>query len=250
MPQPPLATDLTTALATLTRLPLPAAWTATPAAARNVWAYPLVGVLVGAVSGGAYAAARFASLPDTLAAVVALAASAWITGALHEDGLADCGDALGGSTRSRRLEILRDSRLGTFGVLTLLLAVLWRWSVLVEIGSTSDVVVALIVAHAVARALIALPLALLSPARSSGQAAGLGVPAPPALLATAAVAAAVLFTSWGVFGLAAGFAAVIAAALATALLGRVFGGYTGDVLGAVEQTSECALLALALLYLL
>jgi adenosylcobinamide-GDP ribazoletransferase len=241
--------DVTGALAVLTRLPLPDAWTALPLRARSVWAFPLVGVLVGAVAGGGYVAMRLA-LPPEMAAVVALALAMLLTGALHEDGLADCCDALGGRSRERRLEILRDSRIGAFGTLGLLASVLFRWSALVDVGETADVVLSLIVAHAGSRAAIAVPLAMLAPARDNGQAAGLGRPSVPALLLTLAVAAAVLFAAWGSLGLAAGLIAVAVAAIASGIARRLLGGHTGDVLGAVQQLCECALLAAAVVYVL
>lgn len=244
-----LTTDLTSALAVLTRLPLPDAWTAVPLKARSLWAFPLVGVLVGAVAGGGYAVVRLA-LPEEMAAVVALAIAMLVTGALHEDGLADCCDALGGHSPERRLEILRDSRIGAFGTLGLLASVLLRWAALVEIGDAPDVVLSLIVAHAGSRAAIALPLAMLPPARDNGQAAGLGRPGLPVMLLTLGVAAAVLFAAWGNLGLIAGVIMMGVAAVVSGIARRLLGGHTGDVLGAAQQLGECALLAAAVVYVL
>jgi adenosylcobinamide-GDP ribazoletransferase len=241
--------DVTGALAVLTRLPLPDAWTARPLGARSLWAFPLVGVLVGAVAGGGYVAMRVA-LPEQMAAVVALVLAMLITGALHEDGLADCCDALGGSSRERRLEILRDSRIGAFGTLGLLASVLFRWSALVDIGDTSDVVLSLIVAHAGSRAAIAVPLAMLPPARDNGQAAGLGRPSALILGLTLTVAAGLLFAAWGSLGLAALLITGAVAGIASSIARRLLGGHTGDVLGAIQQVCECALLAAAVVYVL
>ena len=102
----------------LTRLPV--GWLATSAEparlADAVWAFPVVGAVVGAIGGAVFWVCARLGMPPAVAAVWTLASMLLVTGALHEDGLADTADGLGGGrTRERKLEIMRDSRIGTFG---------------------------------------------------------------------------------------------------------------------------------------
>ncbi|WP_181180926.1 adenosylcobinamide-GDP ribazoletransferase, partial [Paracoccus sp. FO-3] len=110
------------ALVWLTRLPvgrlLPAS---PPTLAQAAWAFPLVGLAVGFIGAAVLGLAALAGLPGMVAALLAVGAMILATGALHEDGLADCADGSGGATRERRLEIMRDSRIGSYGVLALVL---------------------------------------------------------------------------------------------------------------------------------
>ena len=173
----------------LTRVPVSSAdlFTETRLAAA-VRYYPLVGVLVGAVAGAVFWLAQLV-FPITLAVVLATVASLWVTGAFHEDGFADACDGLGGgATRERALEIMRDSRLGTYGVsgLGLMLA-----AKILALGAA--VVVAL-----------------------------WHLASPAAMLA-------------GLTGLVLGHLVM------RGLYERKLGGYTGDCLGAVQQTSEVGL---------
>ncbi len=112
--------DLRTATAFMTRLPVGAPEGGDLAAA--CWAFPVAGLLIGAIAGGLLAAAWTFGAPPLVAALLALAAMAALTGALHEDGLADTADGLGGGSPERKLEIMRDSRVGAFGVLALVFA--------------------------------------------------------------------------------------------------------------------------------
>lgn len=210
--------------------------------------FPLVGAVVGALAGGTWWLASLA-LPPSVAAVLAVAVAVAATGAFHEDGLADTADGLwGGWSRERRLEIMRDSRVGTYGALALVLAVLLLVSTLaslpVPIGAR-----ALVVAHLSSRYVVLPLLATLPAARQDGHGAALA--APPG--AAAWVAATVTLLVVG--GLAAGWwtTIVLAAALASAtavgrLALRLVGGVTGDVLGAANHVALLAgMLAVALL---
>ena len=212
---------------------------------------PLVGWLVGAV---AAAAAWLVGLgwDGAVVALAAVAASVLVTGAFHEDGLADTADALGGpADRQRALEIMTDSRLGTYGVVALLLALGARLALLVQAASvgTARVCVVLVVAHVVSRL---CPLVVMTALSYVG---GLTAKAKP-MADRVTRAALVLATCWTVpavvlAGAAVGWlhaaAAVAAAALVTAgavrLLRRRLGGFTGDTLGATQQVGELAVLA-------
>ena len=108
--------DLFSAAAFLTRLPVPAAHVPTGGLAQAARAFPVVGAGVGAAAGGVLWLAAQAGLPPLVCALLALAAAALVTGALHEDGLADLADGLGGGRdREAKLRIMRDSRIGAFG---------------------------------------------------------------------------------------------------------------------------------------
>lgn len=226
----------------LTRLPvahLPAA------AAPGIWAYPVVGLGVGALGAAAYWAGHALRLPPLVAALWSLAAMTLATGGLHEDGLADTADGFGGgATRARKLEIMRDSRIGSFGALALVLSIAIRAASLAALADTARVAPALIAAGALGRAAMLVPVVLLPPARADGLAAGLGkVPHPQAALGgTLAVAAS--FALLPAMPAAVAVLAALAVGLGMAALAwRQVEGHTGDVLGATEMLAECAILS-------
>jgi len=241
-----LAADAARALMLLTRLPLGWAGVNAPISARAVWAFPVVGGLVGGLGGGVFWLAAALGLPPWLSGAWALAGMLAITGALHEDGLADTADALGAeASPERRLAILRDSRIGTYGALALALALLIRLGALVAIGQPGAVMVALVVAGALGRAaMIGVPL-LLAPARAEGLGAALGH--PPMAVAMAGTGLALLL-AFALLSPRRALAALLASGLAllavSAFASRRLGGYTGDIHGAVEQVAECAVLSL------
>lgn len=236
--------ELAAALGLLTRLPVHR-WPMPPDAAgftRAVWAYPLAGAVAGGLGGLGFWAAGALGLPPPLAALWSLALLLLLTGAFHEDGLADTADGFGGGRdRAARLAIMRDSRIGSYGAAALLLALGLRAAALAEIAEPARVLVAMAAAGALSRGALLLPLRLLPPARADGLAAGLGRPgATPLLAALVLAAVAALLTP-------APAAAVLAAGLAglgmTALARRQIGGQTGDVLGATAVVAECAVLS-------
>jgi adenosylcobinamide-GDP ribazoletransferase len=239
--------DLAVSVAFCTRLPLAqVGQVAQGNIARASWAMPVAGALVGTVAALAYAVAVRLGLPPSVAAALAIAAGMLLTGAMHEDGLADTADAMGGSDRVRKLEIMHDSRLGTFGACALVLSILLRWAALASVARPGAVALALIAAHTAARATLPAMMVAVPPARSDGLAASFG--APPREVAAVAeiigVLALVLCLGFG-RGL---LAAVLlgAAAVATARLSmKAIGGQTGDVLGALEQICEVLVLLVA-----
>ena len=235
--------DLRAALALLTRLPVRADGAARARGARAAWAWPLAGAGVGALAGLAGWAALAAGLPAAVAAGLVLTVQVVVTGALHEDGLADVADGFwGGWTPERRLEIMRDSRIGAYGALALVLGVGLRWAALAALAP-SALLFAPIAAGALSRAGMAAVMAALAPARPGGLAASVGRPSP----VTAALAGALGLV---VAGLAVGPPAAFLAALAVAaaaagmaaLARAKLGGQTGDVLGAAQQAGELAVL--------
>ncbi|MFC3693954.1 adenosylcobinamide-GDP ribazoletransferase [Chenggangzhangella methanolivorans] len=209
-------------------------------------ASPLAGAVVGAGSALALALALSAGLPATPAAVAAAAVAALVSGALHLDGLADVADGFGGgATRERKLDIMRDSRLGSFGGAALALALMARVALVAGLAERLDLwgaAGAVISAAVIARPLAFLPAVLLDPARADGlgRAARPSVRAVALGLAVAALAALALAGAGGLLALVLGLGA---AAGVAALARRQIGGYTGDVCGAGSELGEIAALA-------
>jgi adenosylcobinamide-GDP ribazoletransferase len=213
--------------------------------ARGAVLFPLVGGAVGGVC-GVLADVLAGPLPTVVAGGLAVALAAVLTGAMHFDALADTADALGGRTRERSLEIMRDHAVGAFGAVALVLVCLVDAATLGSLGSTGDAALVGVAAGAAGRAAI-LPLALLLPyARpGGGQGRVLEGMGPGAVLAGVALAV-VLAVPAGAPGLAAsGVAAAVTAALGL-FWHRWLGGVTGDLLGATAKIAETATLVTAL----
>ena len=238
--------DFRTAIAFLTRLPMPHPHGAMPQNfVRAHRLFPLVGALIGGAVGLLCLGLRGIGVPDLAAAALALGASALLTGALHEDGLADVADGFGGGRDvAAKLEIMRDSRLGTYGALILLVGFVAKLSALAAIPD-GYVVPGLIAAHALARGVLPAMAMSLPYARPDGLARNAGQP-DAVIASTACVVAfvvALLSLSW-VNALWASVTAGLGAAGMAWLAKRQIGGQTGDVLGGAEQVAETAILVL------
>jgi adenosylcobinamide-GDP ribazoletransferase len=232
------------ALQFLTRLPAPDSPRFEPDwITRSARYFPLVGQLVGAISGGALLLASHL-WSGAVPGVLAIAVGVLITGAFHEDGLADTADGLGGGRDlARRLEIMKDSRIGVFGALTLGLCLALK---VVALASLAPVTAALtlLAAHGGGRA--AATWVMASQPHVSDLGSAKYKPAPDGVRMWEA-ALATVFAIWplvflpevGLAGAACG--AVLAVTLAV-LARRLVGGYTGDVLGGVEQVFEAGFL--------
>lgn len=236
--RPPVIDALQLAHLFLTRLPLGDAGTVTAARfAPALVAFPLVGLTVA----GAGALGRIVADPlgPVVACITAVAATVLVTGAFHEDGLADTADALGPHGRTDRLAAMRDARLGTFGVLALVLATGARVGLLAQI-SLRDCILALAAGHVLGRGSTLVLAVICSPARADGAtllvrpstrqallgsilAVGLALPALVAIAPAASVA------------VLASALVIIGSAL---LWRRAFGGVTGDTFGATNQLVE------------
>lgn len=218
--------------------------------AQRLPTLPVLGLAIGLAAGLDLAIAQWLGAGPILAAFVGLMTALVITGALHEDGLADTADALGpsGASVERRLEILRDSRIGAFGALALIFSVGLRVAALAQIAARDSgfALLALVAAHTLSRAAIAWPMGALEPARSDGLGAGAGQPATSDVGITLAIGGGIaLLMLLGISPTAAVLApaAVFAIAWGMVPLARDrFGGYTGDVLGATQQAAEVAAL--------
>jgi len=239
--------DLRLAIMILTRLPLPGGALQPGATlARALWAYPLAGALVGGLAGAAFAISVFAGLPSTLSAALALVVSVLVSGSLHEDGLADFSDGIGGGRdRARKLEIMRDSRIGTYGAVALILSFLVRWSALATLAVPQTVFVVWIAAAALSRGALALPLCLLPPAREDGLGAQAAAPPLWSALGAAAIAMAIAAAVLQIRALPLIAVAIVAGSVVTALAQYHLKGHTGDVLGACALIAECGVLTTA-----
>lgn len=225
---------------------------------RSLWCWPVVGAAIGLLVGFLVWLLRLAHVAPLPAAGLALAAQCVLTGGLHEDGLADLADGCGGTTRQRRLEIMRDSRIGSYGVLALSLSLLVRASAIAALPADT-VILALAISGCLARAVLLILPACLPPARPDGLARSLTpIPHGPFWLGLSLTGAILV----GMVGLLAKTAGVlpperlmlhagfvtVGATLGACILGittarKLLGGYTGDVLGAVAVLTECCILA-------
>ena len=198
--------DIRQALALLTRLPVQAGPDDRGGAAA--WAYPLAGLVVGGIAALAGLLALLLGLPNAIAALICVAIPPLLTGALHEDGLADTADGLwGGWSREKRLEIMKDSHIGTYGVLALILSIAARWGalwLLFDIGAGAAAA-SLVAAAALSRATMPSLMASLPHARASGLSHSVGTASrATAALAWAIAAVLALFlTGSSAFGAAA-----------------------------------------------
>lgn len=217
------------------------------AVARATWALPVAGLLVGLAGAAAYAIAAKLGLTPGPSSLLALATTALVTGALHEDGLADTADGLGGGrTRERKLEIMRDSRIGSYGVCVLILSFGLRWSALAAIANPWHVALALASAHATARAGVPAFMSLVPPARPDGLSASAGSPPGRSVATALGLGTLCLALTLGPAKALVGLVLLSLAGLILARLAiRQIGGQTGDILGAFEQVGEILILLVA-----
>lgn len=226
----------------LTRLPV---WhdDASPLMGRAAWAYPVAGLIVGGIAAMTLWVAGWLGLPTPAGVTLGLAALILTTGGLHEDGLADTADGFGGgATKDRKLEIMRDSRIGSYGVIAIALSLMLRAAGLWSLALVGGAAQALIVAAVLSRSTLPLTMTLLPPARSEGlgrSASGVSQAGWVAALALGVLAALSLGV-WTFLCLS------IVTGLVTLLIWRIsrrqIGGYTGDTLGAQQQLTEIAVL--------
>ena len=159
---------------------------------RAVRAFPLVGVLIGIFGGVVFAFTMVIGLPTLVASVIAIAFMVFVTGALHEDGLADMVDGLGGGkNRKQKLSIMRDSRIGAYGVIALVLVLGAKVGALTELENIGVVICALICASAFSRAVMPAMMRWMPAAQNDGLASNAGK--PPADAVWMGFAIAVLF---------------------------------------------------------
>jgi adenosylcobinamide-GDP ribazoletransferase len=242
MPARDLIHDVTAALALLTRMPMPDTGAPDP---RSAWAWPLVGLAIGglAVLGGL--ASHAVGIAPSVTAALVMGITAMLTGGLHEDGLADCADGFwGGRDKTRRLEIMKDSRVGSYAVLALGIVLLARWSAL-SVLCADEQWGAVLAAEGLSRAMMAVAMAALPNARGNGLSASHGSPDLKTAGYAVGLSCLLAVTCAGWLALPMAMAAGLATAVVMATARAKIGGQTGDVLGACQQMSLTAALALA-----
>ena len=233
--------DIAAAFSLLTRLPVPVDHPRAGArGAGAAWAYPVVGAVLGGLAGGLGWALLSLDVSAGMAAVFVIALQVVMTGAMHEDGLADMADGMGGFIIKNRLEIMKDSRIGAYGAIALVLALMARHIGISEMVASS-LPLALAALGAGSRALMVAIMAWLPNARPGGLSASAGKPeAWPAL----GIGLAFCLLAFG----GSGFWVFTGMALTVALVALIakarFGGQTGDILGASQQSAEIVGLAL------
>lgn len=227
-----------------TRLPVPGQFGhGGVALERAIRYFPTSGLIVGSLAALAFFLSSFI-WPKTLAVLVAMAIAIYFTGAIHEDGWSDMVDGFGGGWgKERILEIMRDSCVGSFGSVALVVVLLTRFITLIEID-LHLIPLALIAGHAVSRLCATFVLASLDYARTDGKAKAFGNRLSRGELAFATLTAVppllLIPVQYSIPGL---FLAAIATLWLRRLYKREIGGYTGDCLGAVQQLSEVAFYA-------
>jgi len=245
-----LAVQFIEAVRFLTRAPLPASGQKSLTLSDAFLMFPIVGGIIGAFSGLLLWAGMAVGLPAFLSAIIAVGATILLTGGLHEDGLGDVADGFGGGKdKTAKLKIMRDSRMGTYGVLVLVLIVAARLGIFVELSNRIphlSVVYILIAGAALSRGLMVAVVSHLPPARKDGLSATLSPSFASSIityvlaLAITVVALVAVVSTTGIVLIIT--IALIAAFLMALLALRQIGGQTGDVAGAAQVITEIACL--------
>jgi adenosylcobinamide-GDP ribazoletransferase len=240
-----LMLDAGTTLSFMTRIPVPSTSSTPDNLARSHRIFPLVAAMIGAIIGAIYFILCKMDVPALAAAAIALGVSAALTGALHEDGLADTADGFGGGRdKAAKLEIMRDSRLGTYGALALFVAFVIRVAALASLPPV-QAIAALAVAYAIGRSALTVLAATMPYARSDGLAANAGRPGALMVITSVGVSLVIAIVLLPLPLVAKAILIAAATAGAVAMLAmRQIGGHTGDVLGAAEHCTETLLLLL------
>ena len=208
--------------------------------------FPVIGLIAGSLGAAAFWIAAQIGLNSIASGAIGLAAVVWITGALHEDGLADFFDGISAWNRDRRLEIMRDSSIGAFGVLALIFSIVFKVSILAELLKDGIAFSALIAAVAISRGMMPLLMYFMKPARADGLGSEAGRPSGKAVgmaVIISGLISGILFDGWSAILIL--FSAAIVVMGLGLLAQRRLGGYTGDVLGAAQQFAEISVLAVA-----
>jgi len=242
--------DVPAAVGLLTRLPVPVDTdNAMARGAAAAWAYPVAGAVVAVLATMAAWGALALGLGSAIAALLAVGVGVVVTGAMHEDGLADCVDGFwGGYTPERRLEIMKDSQIGTYGVVALGIVLALRVAAVMVLIDNGALLGGLVATAMLSRAGMVAVMETLPHARPDGLSAKVGQPgmATVQIAASLAIVIAVIAVGWSAVGMTL---AVLGACwgVARVALAKI-DGQTGDVLGATQQLSEIAgLLALVAL---
>lgn len=247
-----LIADFRSALVFLTGLPGSVIGQATderPDFRRSARVFPLVGALIGAAGGIVLIFGLAIGMPASIDAALVVFAMVFLTGAMHEDGLADTADGFGGHTTQRKLEIMSDSQIGSFGAVALILSLILRVLALSAIMPAGGfrTAAALIAAEAASRGAVVRLWHELPAARPGGMAEGSGSPDERAMLfalvSSVIIVLVAIVPSFGLWAALVGAAVLTATAFGLARLSAAqIGGQTGDTLGACQQCTSIAFL--------
>ena len=232
--------ELQLAFMLLTRLPAGKLTSHLPELADARWAFPIVGYIVGGIMASSYIILSQLMLPSFAASILAITAGLFSTGAIHEDGLADCADGFGGGkNRKKKLAIMRDSAIGSYGTLSLIIIMGLRILLLYMLPATLEIIAPIIICSVISRYAMVGYLCLLPAARREGlgnQASGNNIPA--LLLAGFFALPAFII---GAFSLIYVIIAIVGVASLWGIIARYqVGGQTGDVCGAGQILCETA----------
>ena len=237
--------ELQLAFMLLTRLPAGTLTSQLPELAHARWAFPIVGCIVGGIIAVSYIILSLLLLPSFAAAILAITAGLFSTGAIHEDGLADCADGFGGGqNREKKLAIMRDSAIGSYGTLSLIIIMGLRISLLSMLPAKLEIVTPIIICAVISRYAMVGYLCLLPAARQDGlgnQASGNQTSGDniSALLLAGLIALPAFVI--GAFGLIYVIIAIVSVALIWGVIAKYkLGGQTGDVCGAGQIICETA----------
>ena len=235
--------DVRAAIGLLTRLPVRVdSERATARGAAAAWAYPIAGLVVSLIAVIGMTIISAIGLPAGVAALIGVATSTIITGAMHEDGLADTADGLwGGWDPVHRLKIMKDTYIGTYGVIAIVLSLLLRWLLLTELVHLGAGAV-VIAAAMLSRAAMVGVMTWLPNARDSGLSRAVGRPARRIVLIAAGIAIVGAVGFIGIDGICATIAVVVMAVGCGVIAKAKIGGQTGDILGTVQQMTEISVL--------
>ena len=241
--------DIVAALGLLSRLPVAVkADLASERSALATWAYPVVGLILGGLGLMFFAILHLLGLPTFVSVILLIGLQIVLTGAMHEDGLADCADGFwGGWTKERRLEIMKDSHIGVYGVTAIGLALLLRVSALGAVTSSPLMAFGLIVGGSVSRSAMVVVMYGLPNARGGGLSQSVGRPPISAMWTAIGIAGAATMAMGLLIGHILGVLVVFGTAAVTTvacamIAKRKISGQTGDVLGATQQVTEVAIL--------
>jgi len=232
--------ELQLAFMLLTRLPVGKLASHLPELADARWAFPIVGCIVGGIIASSYIILSLLLLPSSAAAIFAITVGLFSTGAIHEDGLADCADGFGGGqNREKKLVIMRDSAIGSYGTLSLIIIMGLRILLLSMLPAKLEIVTPIIICAVISRYVMVGYLCLLPAARQDGlgnQASGNNF---SALLLSGFIALPAFVV--GAFGLIYVIIAIVSVAFIWGVIAKCqLGGQTGDVCGAGQIISETA----------
>ena len=211
---------------------------------QGAWAFPIIGAIIGAWAAVIYSCLLWLHFSPALAAWVAVFMQIILTGGLHEDGLADTADGLAsGRNKEQKLAIMRDSRIGSYGVMALVVVLALRANALAEVKVGYDVLAIMAGAGAFSRSLLVLMMRATPPARADGLFVSAGRPSGLQTAIALLIGGVALLLAKPLYFLSATLIMMVIFFVVRSAVRKNFGGITGDTLGALQQISEATVLA-------